>query len=112
VLQELARRMSENVRASDCFARLGGDEFGLLLAETPGGDGLDRVCAKILESFEAPVEFDGVKLKTTPSIGVALFPEDGETQDKLYKAADMALYQAKRNGGNGMSWQRPELRRL
>jgi diguanylate cyclase (GGDEF)-like protein len=112
VLQELARRMSENVRASDCFARLGGDEFGLLLAETPGGDGLDTVCAKILESFEAPVEFDGVKLKTTPSIGVALFPEDGETQDKLYKAADMALYQAKRNGGNGMSWQRPELRRL
>jgi diguanylate cyclase (GGDEF)-like protein len=110
VLQELSRRMSSNVRASDCFARLGGDEFGLLLAEAPEAQGLDIVCHKILESFAEPVEFDGIKLRTTPSIGVALFPEDGETQDRLYKAADMALYQTKRQGGNGASGQKVELR--
>jgi len=112
VLKEMAKRMVTNVRASDCFARLGGDEFGLLLAEAPEGDGLETVCQKILESFEEPIDFDGVQLKTSPSIGVALFPEDGETQDRLYKAADMALYQAKRQGGNGTSWQGVELKRF
>ena len=110
VLQAMAERMAANVRASDCFARLGGDEFGLLLAEAPGQDGLDTVCQKLLESFDDPIDFDGVALKTTPSIGVALFPEDGDTQDRLYKAADMALYQAKRQGGNGSSWQKAELK--
>ena len=104
VLEETARRMAANVRASDCFARLGGDEFGLLLAETPDGDGLDTVCQKIFESFVQPIAFNGADLKTSPSIGVALFPEDGDTQDRLYKAADLALYETKRRGGNGTSW--------
>jgi diguanylate cyclase (GGDEF)-like protein len=112
VLQEMAQRMAANVRASDCFARLGGDEFGLLLAEAPGGDGLETVCQKIMESFQEPIDFNEVQLKTSPSIGVALFPEDGDSQDTLYKAADMALYQAKRQGGNATSLQGMELRLL
>jgi diguanylate cyclase (GGDEF)-like protein len=101
VLQEMSRRLLSIVRASDCFARLGGDEFGLLLAEAPGPEGIEAVCHKIVECFQEPIDFDGIRLRTTPSIGMALFPEDGATQDMLYKAADIALYRAKRQGGNG-----------
>jgi diguanylate cyclase (GGDEF)-like protein len=104
VLNEMARRMSALVRESDCLARLGGDEFGLLLSESPGVDGTDMVCRKIVESFIEPVHFQGHSLKTTPSIGVAMYPNDGDSQDKLYKMADLAMYQAKRDGGNGCSW--------
>ena len=104
VLIEMARRMGELVRESDCLARLGGDEFGLLLGQSHDVEGTENVCRKLVESFEAPIIFDGAELRTAPSIGIALYPFDGENQDTLYKTADMALYQAKRKGGNGSSW--------
>ena len=104
VLIEMARRMAELVRESDCLARLGGDEFGLLLGQSHDVEGTENVCRKLVESFEAPIVFDGTELRTAPSIGIALFPFDGDNQDTLYKTADLALYQAKRRGGNGCSW--------
>lgn len=112
VLQEIAVRVTTVVRESDCFARLGGDEFGLLLADSPDIDGLETICNKIVEMFDEPILFGGIGLKTALSIGVALFPEGGDTQDTLYKAADLALYQAKRQGGSGWSLQGAELKRL
>ncbi len=104
VLVEMARRMSELVRESDCLARLGGDEFGLLLGQSHDVDGTEMVCNKVIESFATPVLFQGVELRTAPSIGIAIYPFDGDSQDKLYKAADLALYHAKRRGGNRCSW--------
>ena len=104
VLVEMAARLSALVRESDCLARLGGDEFGLILGQSHDFEGTESVCRKIVESFEAPTIFEGQELRTAPSIGIAIYPFDGETQDKLYKAADLAMYQAKRNGGNGCSW--------
>lgn len=104
VLKEMAARMNKLVRESDCLARLGGDEFGLLLAESPDTSATEEVCRKIIECFTAPVVFQGIELHTTPSIGVALYPIDGDSQDTLYKMADMAMYQAKRAGGNNSSW--------
>ena len=104
VLIEMARRMGELVRESDCLARLGGDEFGILLGQSHDVEGTENVCRKLVESFEAPILFDGAELRTAPSIGIALYPFDGETQDTLYKTADLALYEAKRKGGNGSSW--------
>jgi GGDEF domain-containing protein len=62
------------------------------------------VCQKIVESFAEPILFRGAELRTSPSIGVALYPADGKTQDKLYKTADLALYDAKRSGGNSYAW--------
>jgi diguanylate cyclase (GGDEF)-like protein len=104
VLTEMSRRMTALVRESDCLARLGGDEFGLLLGESQDIEGTEMVCRKIIESFASPVLFEGLLLKTAPSIGIALYPFDGSTQDRLYKVADLALYRAKRSGGNGCCW--------
>ena len=104
VLIEMAQRMASLVRESDCLARLGGDEFGLLLGQSHEVVGTEMVCNKILESFLAPVVFEGLQLRTAPSIGIAIYPFDGKNQDKLYKAADLALYHAKRRGGNRCSW--------
>jgi GGDEF domain-containing protein len=59
---------------------------------------VDHACQRILESFDAPVLHEGHEMRTSPSIGAALFPTDGATQDELYKSADLALYEAKRSG--------------
>jgi diguanylate cyclase (GGDEF)-like protein len=104
VLMEMARRMSALVRESDCLARLGGDEFGLILGQSHDFDGTESVCRKVIESFADPAVFEGTELRTAPSIGIAIYPFDGDTQDALYKAADLALYQAKRGGGNRCAW--------
>lgn len=104
LLKEVARRLSLLVRESDCFARLGGDEFAMLLAESNQINGVEQVCRKIIESFEEPIHFQGIALKTTPSIGVVLYPGNGESQDKLYKMADIALYRVKSAGGNSWQW--------
>ncbi len=109
VLKEMAIRLAGQIRESDCLARLGGDEFGLLLSESPDLDATENVCRKVLATFEEPIAFYGLLLKTSPSIGVAIFPFGGTSQDELYKKADLALYQAKRSGGN--TWSLPsELR--
>jgi len=89
------------VRESDCFARLGGDEFAMLLAESNDLQGIAHVCGLIEESFRDPVMFHEVRMRPTLSIGVAFYPEGGETQDSLFKSADLALYEVKRGGGNG-----------
>ncbi len=104
LLKEVARRLNLLVRESDCFARLGGDEFAMLLAESNQKNGVEHVCRKIVESFQEPIRFQGIALKTTPSIGVVLYPGNGESQDKLYKMADIALYRVKSAGGNSWQW--------
>ncbi|WP_221312793.1 ligand-binding sensor domain-containing diguanylate cyclase [Granulicella aggregans] len=104
VLKEMAVRMSAVVRESDCLARLGGDEYGLVLGQSPDAEATEMVCQKIVESFAEPILFRGAELRTSPSIGVALYPADGKTQDRLYKTADLALYEAKRGGGNSYAW--------
>lgn len=104
VLKEMAQRMSAVVRESDILARLGGDEFGLILGQSPDMEATENVCHKLVESFRPAVLFQGIELRTSPSVGVALYPYDGSTQDKLFKTADNALYAAKRSGGNGCTW--------
>ena len=109
-LKEVARRLSPIVRQSDCFARLGGDEFAILLAERVSDEGIAQVCQTIESSFAGPLLLGGLMLQSTLSIGVAVYPEDGESEDELYKSADLALYAVKRVGGNG--WRRFERERV
>ncbi|HEY0758834.1 MAG TPA: diguanylate cyclase [Acidisarcina sp.] len=108
LLVEAASRLKDAVRVSDCVARLGGDEFAILLAEEPDQISIDQICERIVRNFDPGVPYEGGELKTTPSIGIAVFPEHGESQEALCKSADMALYDAKRAGGNGWRWYRPE----
>ena len=98
LLVETARRLRAIARKSDVVARLGGDEFAILLSDAGVPSAVDIACARILEAFDAPVPHEGHEMRASPSIGVALFPIDGTTQDELYKSADLALYEAKRSG--------------
>ncbi len=108
-LVEASNRLGAALRSSDRVARLGGDEFAILL----GGDyeeaSIERICERILQSFSAAVDFKGASIQTGVSIGIASFPEHGDSQENLYKAADLALYEAKRRGRNNWCWYRPEL---
>ncbi len=109
LLIEAARRMRASLRVSDRLARLGGDEFAILITELAAEemtarDVIERVCARIVDALAAPIAFKSAEMKTSASIGVALCPGCGRTPEALYKAADLALYEAKRAGRNTWRW--------
>jgi diguanylate cyclase (GGDEF)-like protein len=104
LLIEAALRLRSAVRGSDCVARLGGDEFAMLLADDDGNSELELICERIVTGFAVPIVFNGIAMQTSASIGIAVFPEHGATQDELYKSADIAMYTAKRAGRN--TWRR------
>ena len=102
LLIEVAARLKANVRESDIVARLGGDEFVVVLT------GLDhgllnaaQVAAKVVDALGRPYEVEGNSLNSSPSIGIALFPADGEDAETLMKNADTAMYHVKETGRNG-----------
>lgn len=103
-LKMVAERVNPSVRKSDCFARLGGDEFAMLVAGPIHKNGIAALCARLAACVSAPLRVDESVLSPTLSIGVAIYPHDGEQEGLLFKAADAALYRVKRSGGNG--WQR------
>jgi diguanylate cyclase (GGDEF)-like protein len=109
LLIEAAIRLQAAVRKSDCVARLGGDEYAVLLTQNPAAADIEAVCKRIVDSFALEVVVNGAGVKTSPSIGVAVYPEHGTTQDRLYKSADLALYEAKRMGGNTWCWYRARI---
>lgn len=109
-LVEVSKRLEAVVRTSDRVARLGGDEFAILLGGEYAEERPRRICERIQESFCNPVEFKGACIKTTVSMGVAIFPEHGESREKLYKSADLALYEAKRLGRDKWCCYLPELK--
>ena len=100
VLVAAAARMQSAIRQTDRASRLGGDEFAILLLDGDGTYGVDVVCRRILQSFAEPIAFRETMLVISPSIGASIFPRHGASQDDLYKAADIALYEAKRAGRN------------
>lgn len=109
VLVETSNRLQSAVRSTDQVARLGGDEFSILLIGRRDEEWLHKICDRIVDSFSAPVSFNDDTIRTTVSVGVASYPKDGDTQEKLYKSADIALYEAKRLGRNNWQKYRPEL---
>jgi diguanylate cyclase (GGDEF)-like protein len=109
LLIEAAIRLQAAVRKSDCVARLGGDEYAVLLTQNPAASDIEAVCKRIVESFALEVTVNGVSVRTSPSIGVAVFPDHGTVQDRLYKSSDLALYEAKRMGGNTWCWYKARM---
>jgi diguanylate cyclase (GGDEF)-like protein/PAS domain S-box-containing protein len=100
LLIQVASRLHESSRESDIVARLGGDEFVVVLTDVEGAANTVRVADKILGKLRQPYYTNGRELHSTPSIGVALYPSDGEDADTLMKNADTAMYQAKAAGRN------------
>ncbi|MCG5499999.1 EAL domain-containing protein, partial [Ectothiorhodospira lacustris] len=109
LLQTVAKRMADNVRASDTLARLGGDEFVLLLENDASMANIQTLCQKILGVLAVPIKLDEHEVIVTASIGVAVYPEDGRDADTLLKHADLAMYQAKSDGRNDYHFFAPNL---
>ncbi len=98
LLKEVAHRLNAAVRDSDTVCRQGGDEFIIVLPELEEMSNVAHVAQKILESISNEFLLEGEHLKVTPSIGISIFPDDGERIDVLIKNADTAMYHAKGSG--------------
>ena len=99
LLVEVAKRLNSAIREEDTVSRLGGDEFIMVLQETDA-DGVAHVAEKLLKSVAKPFLIEQHEMVITPSIGIAMFPTDGEDFDTLSKCADVAMYRAKTDGRN------------
>jgi diguanylate cyclase (GGDEF)-like protein len=106
VLVEVAARLRTLIRETDLVARLGGDEFCVILAQPRDTAAVDSACARIIKRLHDPIALADRIVVIGASIGVAtVHPERATTPDELHKAADMALYEAKRGGRNTWRWE-------
>jgi diguanylate cyclase (GGDEF)-like protein len=103
VLQHTAERLRGSVRESDTVGRLGGDEFVVLLEGVNGEEDAARVAQTLIERFRDPVVAGDVAVELGLSIGIALFPRDGDDVKSLLERADQAMYQSKGESGNRYS---------
>jgi diguanylate cyclase (GGDEF)-like protein len=108
LLEEVARRISAIVREQDTVARLGGDEFMAVLPAT-GAQEATHIAQRLLSRIAEPYQLEQHELNITPSIGLALYPEDGADYQTLYRCADTAMYRAKQQGRNGYSFFTAEM---
>ncbi|MEM9443343.1 MAG: EAL domain-containing protein, partial [Pseudomonadota bacterium] len=103
LLVAVAKRLQTTINGQDVVARMGGDEFILILHDIKSRDDVRLRVTRILESMRPAFLVGGQELHITTSIGVGLFPNDGQSADQLLKAADVALYRAKSSGRD--RWQ-------
>lgn len=99
VIVELSRRIKSTIRIGDSLTRFGGDEFIILLPNTDEHHAI-FIANRILECVRVPFSINNYTLQLTASIGIAVYPKDGDTVEKLSSSADMALYKAKTDGRN------------
>ncbi|MDP3874004.1 MAG: diguanylate cyclase [Methyloversatilis sp.] len=111
VLCQVARRLESVVRDSDTVSRYGGDEFLVLLAEVNQASDAAQIAAKMLASLGEPCHVGDITLRLSASIGIALFPEDGNDAAALIDRADVAMYRAKREGGGCFDFHREDVAR-
>jgi diguanylate cyclase (GGDEF)-like protein/PAS domain S-box-containing protein len=112
VLRETAARLRANMREEDTVARVGGDEFVLVINGQGSPEQVADLVERIRRSVSAPVAAGGAEVVPGTSIGVALFPRDGRTVDKIMRAADAAMYHAKAMGKNNCQFYSGELNQL
>lgn len=109
LLQEVANRLKTCLRSSDVVARLGGDEFVVLLPELHEDKYAATVAQKILSATARPFLLRGEESHVTASIGVSIYPQDGQDEQALIKNADAAMYQAKQEGKNNYKFYSAKL---
>jgi len=100
LLQAVGGRLKDCLREGDTLARVGGDEFNLLVPELASKEDAERIAEKILDGLRTPVEVDGHEIFVSLSIGIALYPNDGDSLETLIRHADMAMYHIKGSGKN------------
>ena len=100
LLRLAARRMADTIRGGDTLARFGGDEFVLLCPDVRAKDDLSILAERLLACFVEDFAIGAHRVRTSPSIGIARYPEDGLDSDSLLRHADLAMYEAKLGGKN------------
>ncbi|MBX9793977.1 MAG: EAL domain-containing protein, partial [Burkholderiaceae bacterium] len=100
LLKCIARRLTGTLRGSDTVCRLGGDEFVMLLSDVGGPDDVGEVAKKVLREVAMPCSLQGTEVRVGISLGISVFPDDGEDPETLMKHADAAMYRSKREGRN------------
>ena len=100
LLQEMAERLKNLLRASDVIARMGGDEFVVLIEAVDAQAHVATVARKIVSAISQPMPLFGEDCRVTASLGISMFPKDGKEGPQLMKKADMAMYRAKEEGKN------------
>jgi len=109
LLRNVANRLRQCIRAGDTLARQGGDEFTILLPDLLLPEHAVTIAEKIMEGLKAPFFVVGNEFRATASMGIALYPRDGDTADTLIRNADIAMYKAKESGKNGYRFFSPEM---
>jgi len=109
LLLEVAKRIRARMREEDTLARLGGDEFILLIEQRGVDQEVVMIAQKLLDAFVQPFSVDGHDLYLSASIGISLFPMDGQNSATLVRNADMAMYRAKEQGRNNFQFYTQEL---
>ncbi|MBN1663017.1 MAG: PAS domain S-box protein [Deltaproteobacteria bacterium] len=104
VLKEIASRFRQMLRATDVVARLGGDEFVILMEEVKDMEQVAEVAHKLLAAVMRSMSVMGEDCRVTASIGISMFPRDGEDEQTLMKNADIAMYLAKEEGKNNFQF--------
>lgn len=100
LLLEIAARLKNTFRKSELISRIGGDEFTLVVESLEHAEEAQLVAERVLQEFEKPFTLEGQEFEVTCSMGISVFPSDGETSESLIKQADTAMYSAKEDGKN------------
>ena len=109
LLEAVALRLQATTRDSDTVARFGGDEFVIMLPALAQLEDAGNVAQKVIAAFAKPFAVGGQELHVTASIGLSIYPEDGDNSETLLKHADAAMYRAKEQGGNGLQFYAREM---
>jgi diguanylate cyclase (GGDEF)-like protein/PAS domain S-box-containing protein len=109
LLQQVAARLRRCLRGSDTLSRVGGDEFVALITELGDRAGADAAAAKILAELREPFLLGNGEFRTSVSIGVAIYPDDGASELELMRNADLAMYHVKRSGKNDIGYFTPDM---
>jgi diguanylate cyclase (GGDEF)-like protein/PAS domain S-box-containing protein len=109
LLRETAKRIKNLVRKEDTVSRYAGDEFVVFMENIPDAKNPAKLARKLIDAFDAPVYIKGYRLKISTSVGISLFPQDGNDTETLIKNADAAMYRAKKEGRNNFQYYSLEL---
>ncbi|MCU7940895.1 MAG: diguanylate cyclase [gamma proteobacterium symbiont of Bathyaustriella thionipta] len=112
ILKVVTNRLRDILRNEDSIARLGGDEFTIILEDIIHGHDASRLAQKILEVLSQPVTIEDNLLYVSSSIGISLYPDDGDRAEDLLKYADAAMYKAKDEGRNNFQYYSSEMTEL
>ncbi len=108
LLQLVGKRLAALLRESDTVARMGGDEFTLISPEMASKEDAIPIAERVMSALREPFEFDGQRVRVSTSLGIAIYPDDGEDVDTLMKHADIAMYRAKEQGRDRYRYYDPD----